>query len=79
MTLILRDVQARRRQSTLLGRSPVESHRDMARANRTLGDMLRTMKHATDQNRWRAGHGSPADQLDGATLLLDLLQLSRAC
>ena len=27
-----------------------------------------------NENRWHAGHGSPTDQLDGATLLLDLLR-----
>ena len=50
-TLILREVQARRQQRTRVERSPVESHVTMGgteRANRTLGEMLRTMKqHAT--------------------------------
>ena len=51
VTLILREVQARRSQNTLLGRSPVESHATMGameRANRTLGEILRTMNHATE-------------------------------
>ena len=50
MTLILREVQARRQQRTLVERSPVESHATMGameRANRTMEEMLRTMKHAT--------------------------------
>ena len=63
MTLILRYVQARRRQSTLLRRSPVESHATW-HVPIELWEMLRTMKHATDENRWLTGHGSPADQLD---------------
>ena len=51
LTLILREVQARRQQRTLVERSPVESHATMGameRANRTMGEMLRTMKHATE-------------------------------
>ena len=51
VTLILREVQARRKQETLLERSPVESHATMGameRANRTLGETLRTVKHATE-------------------------------
>ena len=51
VTLILWEVQARRRQSTLLERSPVESHATMSameRASQTLGEILRTMKHATE-------------------------------
>ena len=51
LTLILREVQARRQQRTLVERSPVESHATMVameRANRTMGEMLRTMKHATE-------------------------------
>ena len=42
LSLILREVQARRRQRTLLERSPVESHATMGameRATRTLGDV----------------------------------------
>ena len=51
LTLILREVQARRQQRTLVERSPVESHATVGaieRANWTLGEMLRTMKHATE-------------------------------
>ena len=51
LTLVLREVQARRQQRTLIERSPVESHATMGameRANRTMGEMLRTMKHATE-------------------------------
>ena len=46
-----REVQARRQQRTLVERSPVESHATMGameRADRTMGEMLRTMKHATE-------------------------------
>ena len=49
VTSILREVQARRRQSALLERSPVESLATMGAmdgANRILGEMLRSMKHA---------------------------------
>ena len=51
LTLILREVQARRQQRTLVERSLVESHATMGameRGNRTMGEMLRTMKHATE-------------------------------
>ena len=51
LTLILREVQARRQQRTLVERSPVESQATMGameRANWTLGEMLRTTKHATE-------------------------------
>ena len=51
LSLILREVQARRQQRTLVERSPVESHATMGamgRVNRTLGEMLRTLKHATE-------------------------------
>ena len=51
LSLILREVQARRQQRTLVERSPVESPATMGameRANRTLGEMLRTLKHATE-------------------------------
>ena len=51
LTLILREVQARRQQRNLLERSLVESHATMGameRASRTLGEMLRTMKNATE-------------------------------
>ena len=51
LTLILREVQARRQQRTLVERSLVESHATMGameRANTTMGEMLRTMKHATE-------------------------------
>ena len=43
--------EARRQQRTLVERSPAESHVTMGameRANRTLEEMLRTMKHATE-------------------------------
>ena len=78
LTLILREVQAKRQQGTLIERSPVETHATMGameRANRTMWEMLRTMKHATEG--WRqAGNGSSPDQLDDTTLLLGLLQVS---
>ena len=51
LCLILREVQARRQQRTLVERSPVESHATMGvmeRANPTLGEMLRALKHATE-------------------------------
>ena len=44
-------LRERRQQRTLVERSPVESHATMGameRANRTMGEMLRTMKHATE-------------------------------
>ena len=65
LTLILREVQARWQQRTLVERSLVESHATMGameKANRTMG---------------QAGDGSSPDQLDGdTTLLLGLLQVS---
>ena len=51
LTLILREVQVRRQHRTLVERSPVESHATMGameRANRTMGEMLRTTKNATE-------------------------------
>ena len=51
LSLILGEVQAERQQRTLVERSPVESPATMGameRANRTLGEMLRTLKHATE-------------------------------
>ena len=76
LTLILREVQARRQQRTLVERSPVESNATMGpmeRANRTIG---RDAAHneARDRNEgWRqAGDGSSPDQLDDTTLLLGL-------
>ena len=48
LTFILREVQARHQQRILVERSPVESHATMGameRANRTLEEMLRTVKH----------------------------------
>ena len=83
LTLVLREVQARRQQRTLVERSPVESHATMGAmesANRTMGEMLRTMKHATETRVGGKldGHGSSPDQLDDTTLLLGLLQVSCA-
>ena len=54
LTLIFREVQARRQPRTLVD-LPVERHATMGameRANRTLGEMLSTMKDATEM---RAG------------------------
>ena len=51
VTLMLREVHARRIQGTLLARSPVESHATlcaMERPHRFLGELLRTTKHATE-------------------------------
>ena len=51
LSLILCEVQARRQQRTLVERSPVESHATMGAmegANLTLGELLRTLKHATE-------------------------------
>ena len=51
LTPILREVHARCQQRTLVERSPVESFATMGameRTNWTLGEMLRTMKHATE-------------------------------
>ena len=62
LSLILREVQARRQQRTLVERSPVESHATMGameRANPTLGEMWRTLKHATET---RAGGRLETDQ-----------------
>ena len=51
VTLVLKEVQARRKLDTLLERSPVDGHASngaMVRASRTLGELLRTTKHATE-------------------------------
>ena len=51
LSLILREVQARRQQRTLVERSPAESHATvgaMERANWILGEMLHTRQHATE-------------------------------
>ena len=66
LTVILRDVQARRQQRTLVERSPVESHATlgaMERASLSLPEMLRTMKHATEMRvggRLETDHPSSA-------------------
>ena len=51
VTLVLREAQARRKQGALLERSPVDSHATVGGvewASRTLGELLPTVKHATD-------------------------------
>ena len=51
LILSLHEVQARRQQRTLVERSSVESHATtgaLERASRTLGEMLRAMKHTTE-------------------------------
>ena len=61
LTLILREVQARRQQRTLVEGSRVESHATMGameRANRTMGKKLRTKKHATETRVRQVGDGS---------------------
>ena len=81
MSLILREVQERRQHKTLVERSPLESHGTigaMERANRILGEVLRTLKHATETRVWRQTEdGSAAHLLDGTTFLLGLLLVSR--
>ena len=50
----------------------------MERANLILGEVLRTLKHATETRVARqTGDGSHPHLLDGTTLLLDLLLVSR--
>ena len=52
VTLVLREVHARRIQGVLLERSPVGSHATVGaveRPHRTLGKLLRTTKHATEK------------------------------
>ena len=49
----------------------------MERANRTMGEMLRTMKHATETRVGGRLETDPSpDQLDDTTLLLGLWQVS---
>ena len=52
VTLVPREVEARRKQGPLLERSQVDSHasmRAMERASRTLGELPRTTKQATEK------------------------------
>ena len=70
LTLILREVQARRQQRTLVERSSVESHATMGamkRTNPSLGEMLRRMNHATET---RVGGRLETDRPTVTTLLL---------
>ena len=63
LSLILRKVQARRQHRPHVERSPEESHATvgaMERANRTLGEVSRTLKHATET---RVGGRLETDQL----------------
>ena len=63
LSLILRKVQARRRHRPHVERSPKESHATigaMERANRTLGEVSRALKHATET---RVGGRLETDQL----------------
>ena len=51
MTVVIREAHARRIQGALLRRSPVDSHSTMGameRPHQTLGELLRTTKHATE-------------------------------
>ena len=73
LRLILCEVRARRQKRTLVERSLVESHATMGaieRANRTLGEMLRTLKHATQNESWKqTGDGSHPHLLDRTTFI----------
>ena len=63
VTLILREVQARRRQNALLKRSPVKKPRNRGRHGTCQSNSGRDTAHRetryTDWSWWQAGHGSP--------------------
>ena len=77
VTLVLREVKARRKQGTFLEGSPVDSHSTMGGMEEQtvfLGELLRTACNRDED--WRQiGYRSPIDQLDGTALLLDPLQV----